>query len=216
MSEEELFREVDEDVQRARYKQLWQRYGRYVVIAVFVILGAAVAFVWWQNFQQSRRAAFSDQFAQATRLADEGRYGEAVDAFADLADAAGGGYSVLARLRHAALLVDEGDVSGATELYDGIANDRGVDGVYRDLAVVLSALNNLDFGDAAELTGRLEPLTEDGNPWRYSARELIGLLAIRDGDDARAREIFQDLADDLTAPQGLRARAAELLAALGQ
>lgn len=215
MSEEELFREVDEDVQRQRYAELWQRYGRYVVIAVFVVLGAVVAFVLWQNFQQSQRAARSDRFDQAAQLADQGRYGEAIGAFGELAGVSGG-YGMLAKLRQAALLVEQGDIDGATAVYDAVAGDSGVDRIYRDLAVVLGALNNLDLGDPAALTARLEPLAGTDNPWNHTARELIGLLAVRSGDSERARALFQDLADDLTTPRGLRARAAEMLATLGQ
>ena len=45
--------------------------------------------------------------------------------------------------------------------------------------------------------------------------ELSALLAQRTGDGAKAKEYYTKLADDLTAPQGMRARATEMLAIIG-
>ena len=60
----------------------------------------------------------------------------------------------------------------------------------------------------------MQPLTADSSPWRFTALELTGLLAHRANDDTKAKTIFAKLADDREAPQGVRARAAEILASL--
>ena len=36
-----------------------------------------------------------------------------------------------------------------------------------------------------------------------------------EGDETAARQLYQEIADDLTAPPGVRARAAQVLASLG-
>ena len=79
----------------------------------------------------------------------------------------------------------------------------------------MSVLHRLDSGNPDSLTEELAPLTADDNPWRYSALELMALLAHRAGDKTRAVEHYTRLADDAAAPQGLRARAAEMLSYLG-
>ncbi len=53
-----------------------------------------------------------------------------------------------------------------------------------------------------------------GNPWRYSGLELTAVLAAKSGDKARATELYRKLADDPEALAAIRARAAEMLAAL--
>ncbi len=67
---------------------------------------------------------------------------------------------------------------------------------------------------AAVLRGHLEPLAADGQPFHASARELLALIALREGDRAGARELYTKIADDREAPSGLHARAAQMLAAL--
>ena len=215
MSDEQLFREVEEDVRRERFEALWKRYGRYVVAAVALIAVVVVAVVLWLQFQERQRLAAGEQFAGAAQLAAEGELERALDEFAALADGGGRGYRLLARLRQAALLVELGDVEDAVALYDEIAADGGVDSVYQDLASLLAVMHQVDNGEPADLTERLAPMLADDNPWRFSARELTAILAMRAGDTDRARELFTDISADLDAPAGLRARAAELLAALG-
>ncbi|MGH6960822.1 MAG: tetratricopeptide repeat protein, partial [Dongiaceae bacterium] len=124
------------------------------------------------------------------------------------------GYAALARLQEAALQAKAGNAAAAVSIYDKLSTDTSVDRAFRELAVILVALQTLDTATPADLTARLAPLTAADNPWRYTALELTGLLAKRGGDLEGARQIFAALADDLNAPQALRGRAAELLAAL--
>jgi len=57
-------------------------------------------------------------------------------------------------------------------------------------------------------------LAAAGNPWRASALDLTAAAKLKAGDRGGALAIYKELADDLSAPQGLRARAAEMAAAL--
>jgi len=211
----EIFHEVDEDVRRERYEKLWKAYGKYLVGAVVAIVVATVAVVGWRQYQLSQREAEGERFAAALALAAEGRSTEAATAFAELAGDAGAGYRLLARFQAAAALKASGASDRAVAIYDRIAADGGGGEVLRDLAALLAVQTLFDQAPAAELERRLAPLLGADNPWRYSARELAALVALKSGDRAAAREGFAALADDAAAPAGLRARAAEMLAALG-
>jgi hypothetical protein len=74
-------------------------------------------------------------------------------------------------------------------------------------------MQGLDSDPQATIT-RLEPLTASGKPWRASALELTAAARLKLGDKTAALEIYKKLADDLAAPEGVRARAAEMAAAL--
>ena len=53
-----------------------------------------------------------------------------------------------------------------------------------------------------------------GSPWRATALELTAAARLKSGDTSGALTLYNSLADDLAAPQSLRARAAEMAAAL--
>ena len=70
--------------------------------------------------------------------------------------------------------------------------------------------------DSGELRAMLEPLMAAGNGFRPLAMELNAILLLRDGERAAAQQVYGEIADDLTAPPGLRARAAQVLASLAE
>jgi hypothetical protein len=211
----DIFKEVEEDLRREKLEQLWQRYGRVVIaLAVLVVIGTAGS-VAWQRYQQHREAQLAQQYGAAIALTDPstGDLAKADAALANIADA-GGGYGALASLERAAVKAKAGDLEGATQIYDALAADSGTPAALRDLARLLKVMRLVDSGDPAALTTSLEPLMAPENPWRFSATELAALLALRSGDQKRATELFTQLADDQAAPSSLRARAAEMAAAL--
>ncbi|MCH8182796.1 MAG: tetratricopeptide repeat protein [Proteobacteria bacterium] len=211
----DIFREVDEDVRKERYGKLWKAYGRYIIAAVTLIILGTVAGVSWTSYQKSVKEGRGDRFAAALVLARDGSSEQAADAFAALADDAGGGVGALARLQQAAALIEAGDSNAAIDAYDMLAEDGSADRLLRDLARLLAAMNSLDNASTGELTDRLAPLIRDDNAFRYSARELQALVSYRAGDVAGALSQLRALSDDPEAPPGLRQRAAEMIIALG-
>ncbi|MGQ0675286.1 MAG: DUF2659 family protein [Rhodospirillales bacterium] len=211
----DIFQEIDEDLRRDRLTELWKRYGNYLAAAAALIVLGTAGIVGWREYRERQNKAQADVFIKAMEQAQTGETDAAKAAFARLAKDAGAGYAMLARLQQAALLSKAGDAAGAVMLYEEIAADGRVEQALRDLAVLLIAQNTIDSADPAQLTQRLSSLAQDKNPWRHTAMELQALLAKRAGDTAKAKEIYTKLADDLSAPQSLRARATEMLAILG-
>lgn len=211
----DIFQEVEEDVRRERFEKLWKRYGNYVVGVALAAVLVTAGIVWWRDYQRKQNEARAERFLAALEQAGRGEADPAKAAFAKLAEDGGAGYATLARLQQGALLAKAGDAAGAVKQYEAIAADGRIDQLFRDFAVVLIAQETIETADPAALTQRLQALTGDKNPWRHSATELMALLAKRAGDAAKAKELYTRLADDLTAPQGMRARATEMLAIIG-
>ena len=210
----DIFREVDEDLQRDKFKQLWEKYNVVAIAAAVALVAGTGGWQAWKAYRIHRDEANSERYMAAGRLAATGKTKEAIAAYAEIGKDAGGGYAALARLHEAALLAQMGDQAGASAVYDEVAADGGVERSLRDLATLLAVEHAGEKADAAALIKRLEPLTDAGNPWRYSAIELSAVLATRMGDVAKARTLYAQIADDGGAPASLRARAAEMLAAL--
>jgi|HigsolmetaAR204D_1030405.scaffolds.fasta_scaffold11592_3 hypothetical protein len=210
----DLFREVDEALREDRAKTLWDRYGSLVIaLAAALVLGTA-GFAFWQNHQAQQNQERSAMLAQVLTLAEENP-AEAADQFAALA-ASGGNQALLARFYEAGLRAEAGHSEAAVDLYREIAGDSSVSGTWRDLARLLAVMHGLDDDDPAVLEAELAPLAAADSPWRFSAREMTGLLALRQGDTERARTLFAELADAPDAPAGVRARAGELAALLSE
>jgi hypothetical protein len=218
LSQDSLLREIDEDIRRERYARLWKRFGNYIIAAVVALLLGIAGYQFWQYRVDSQRQQASAQLASASTLTGTDR-AAAEQTLAGLAAEGPAGIAVLAGLRHAALLAESGDVQAARAAYQQVQRSAS-DPLYRDLAVVREAMVALAQEDApidAEaIIDKLKPLTSDGNPWRFSARELTALLASRSGQIAEARSLLGELSADPLAPAGVRERARQLLGDLAR
>jgi hypothetical protein len=74
----------------------------------------------------------------------------------------------------------------------------------------------MDDGDPAQLASRLQPLAEGEGAFRLTAVELQALLAHKQGERARAVELYKQVADAADVPPAQRQRATQMLALLRQ
>lgn len=204
MSDESLFREVDEEVRQEQFKKLWARYGKFVIgLAVLVIIGVA-GMEGWRYFQLKQSQEAGDSFFAAADLAAAGKAADAVKQFEAIDKT---GFADLGRLRAAAALAAEGKLDEAVKLYDQVGADAKVDQTLRDLARVRAAAVLADTASFADIETRLKDFTGADSAWRHIAREILAALQFRLKDYAGADKQVQAILADPATPPPLRQRA---------
>jgi hypothetical protein len=201
----DIFTEVDEEVRREQLKKLWDRYGNYVVAAVFLVVAAVAAWRGYDYWQTRRAGEFGAAYDAASRLADEGKHDEAAAAFAKIIADGTPGYRVLAGLREANEIAQR-DPKAAVAAYDKIAGETTGQPLVSELAAIRAAFLLVDTAKLDEMTQRLEPLAQPGGAFRHTARELLALSAWHNGDAAATRRWADAAKSDPEAPSGLRSR----------
>jgi len=209
-----LIQEVDEDLRREHYLKLWRIYGKYAIAAVIAIVLGVAGHQAWLNWRERQFQTEAASFEAAQDLLAAGKRAEAIGKLAEIQGAARGGFAMAAGFQRAELQLEAGDEAAAIASYDALSKGSFPQ-AFRDLAVLKSSLLTLEKDDPEMLRKRLQPLAEPGNGWRFTATELLALLAERQGDKSLAVSYFKKLADDPETPQTIRARAAEMLAVEG-
>jgi hypothetical protein len=207
LSDESLFREVDEEVRREQAAKLWERYGNYVVALSVGIIVAVAAFKGWQYWQNKQAEEAGSAYFGALSLLAKGKTEEAQKAFEKLASGGHYGYATLARLQEAASLAGLGKTEEAVKAYDAIAADSSVDAKLRDLARIRAGYLLAGSASLDELKKRLEPLDRPDGSWVNAVREIIAAAAYRAGDYKEADRRMNEILADPQAPQGARQRA---------
>lgn len=210
----DIFREVDEELQRKQFKKLWDRYGYVIIATALLIVALTAGYRGWQAYRDSVAAERGDRFLAALEMSEQGRAEEARAALEELADDAGRGYSLLARFRAASDRASAGDVEGAIEAFDALSRDADYDTFVQDLARIRAGYLAVDVVGFDAVSERVSDLVVAANPLRFSAREILGLSAYRAGKLDVAREQFEALRDDSETPPELRQRAEFMLALL--
>ncbi len=214
MSDESLFREVDEEVRREQLEKMWKRYGNWFVAFSVGLIVAVAAFKGWQYYEKKQAQAAGAAYIDALNLYDAGKREEAALKLADLAAGSHKGVAVLARLQQAGIAAGKGDRQAAARIYAEVAADASVETPLRDLARVRQALLLADTAKADELRSILGGLDVEGNPWRALAREVLALAELREGRLKEAQKLLAAIAADPGTPAEARSRVRVMLEAL--
>lgn len=215
MSDDLIFREVDEDVRRERMEAVWKRYGGIAVGVAVLIVAIVAGSVWWKDYQKSEREDQGGQFEAAQVLLLEGRAAEAAAAFEKLAAEGNSGYQVLAAIQAAEARAEAGEAEAALSAYDRmIANDAGTDR-QRDILRMKAALLALELhgGDAA--IERLGSLADEEGTFRNAAREVKASALLANGDRDGAIAELKAIAGDANTTAAQRDRVSRFLLSLG-
>jgi hypothetical protein len=208
----DIFREVDEDLRHEQYKRLWDRFGPYVIGLAVLIVALTAGWRLWEYWQLRSAQATGDRFVAALELADKGKHDEAIAALDQIAADGSGRYPVLADFRVASEKADAGDLKGAVAAFDALAASSSTPDMIKPIARLRAALLLVDTASLADLEARIGDLAKTGEPWRHSAREILGLAAWRAGDLDTARKYYEEITADQEKPADLETRAQFMLA----
>ena len=200
----DIFHEVEEEVRRERFDQLWKQYGDYIIAGVALVVIAIAGWQLWQRYETNQRMKASETLIAAQTAAAGGDIGKATPQFALVAKDAPSGYAKMAKLSQAGALFATGQRAAAVEIYKGIAADDS--GPIGKLALLRAGWALADSAPRAELATLLAPLNDDKSAWRFSAREILAYADYHAGDIAKALAEFRALAEDKDAPDAMRNR----------
>jgi len=216
MTHDNLFQEVEEDLERQKLEALWKRYGGLIIAGAVAIVLATGAITTWHSWRAKK-----EQEATAGLIAiinqakpDPDKQIAALESFAQ--QGTNKTQAVFARLYAAADAAKEGKRDQALQLYDVVAADTKTDPAFRQFADLMAVQMQMDSADPAALSQRLQALTAPDAPWRFTAMEYQGYLALRANDKAKARQIFTALSQDASAPHSLSERAGDMMRLLAE
>jgi hypothetical protein len=114
-------------------------------------------------------------------------------------------------MRAATELAEAGDTAAATETFQTVAGDSATPANLRRVARLRAALLQADSLSFEEMQSAIGDLAEPGQPFRHTARDLLGMVAWRTGNYTEARALFTQIIEDVDTPQNLGQRAAVML-----
>lgn len=207
-----LFREVEEELRRERLEKIWKDYGTFFIAGAVAIVLGVLGYKYWENQRISSTYNSGVRYEQALRLMGDKKDADAQKDFEKLATDGSGGYRALALLQLAGAQYRDGKRAEALKTFDRVATDGNANSILRGFATLQAAGLQLGQADFAELENRLTPLMAEGAPWRFSARELLGLAAFRAGKFTDARALLTPLFVEEGVPESISTRAQIIMA----
>ena len=205
----DIFQEIDEDLRQDKAARLWKAYGKYIVaLAIFIILAIA-SYRFIEHKNEKNREQTSELYELASETGRSGDKKAAIELLSDEMFDENIGYSIISKLKKAALAKSNNDLEGTEIVLKEIITNKDIPLYLRDLARL-----KLFASDSDNNSSQLEVLIEEEGPWKFLALELKGGIQLEGGNLKEARSIFKELTDDSNTPNNLRRRASEILKAL--
>jgi hypothetical protein len=202
----DVFREVDEEVRRDQLASLWSKYSIAFVGAAVLLVGGVAGWRYTEyRALKAAEAAGASLDAATRQLRDPDSAADGEKALAAIAQGDAKGYATIARFR-AASAQGRNDASAAAASFDALAADTTLDETLRSLARLRAAMLRVDTRPYAEIRPALEPLAAPTAPWRHTARELLGVSALKAGEMDEAGRWFDQLVTDPETPVALKQR----------
>jgi hypothetical protein len=200
--------EVTEEVRRDRLFGLFRKYGWIGVVVILALVGGTA----WTEWQKSRDAARAEAFGDALIDAlDHGTPEERREALASV-PATGEQVAILNLILGSDPAEDKAATLAALE---SVANNAALSPAYRDLAVLRRVLVGGADLALADRRAALDGIAVAGRPYRTLAAEQLAYLLIEEGKPDEAVVALTALTQDQEASAALRARAGQVVTALG-
>ena len=203
---EPLEDEVNEELRRQQLKSIWDRFGVYIIgFAVLIILSVGGnEIINHLNNRVSQRE--SNAFDNALSLIEKGNDSAGLDQLIKLTEGKTG-YKGLALFRLSSESLTNGNYQEAVDYLKKASLDKTLTNNLRVFAKIKAGLILVDNGSFSEVDVLLKEVIESGGPFSFHAKEILALALIKNGRDLEAQEIFQEIANDASAPPVLARRA---------
>lgn len=209
----DVFDQVEEELRSDRYKRLARTWLPVVGGVLLVALIAALAWWGWQKMETSKADKASIAYQRGLESLESNNLVGADAAFVQAAGEGNAAYKALALQHRAGIAVQQNRIPAAVELFDEAAA-ASRDPVLRDGAAYKAALLVMDTASLEDVQARLEPLIEEGRPFRAFAREALAAAQLQHGKTAEARSTLVVLKNSLDTPRELSQRAELALASI--
>lgn len=209
----DVFDQVEEELRSDRYKRLARTWLPVVGGVLLVALIAALAWWGWQKMETAKADKASIAYQRGLESLETDNLVGADAAFVQAADEGNAAYKALALQHRAGIAVRQNRIPAAVELFDEAAG-ASRDPLLSDGAAYKAALLLIDTASLEDVQARLEPLTEEGRPFRAFAREALAMAQLQHGKTAEARSTLVVLKNSLDTPREISQRAELALASI--
>lgn len=207
-----FIREVDEDVKNDNFKELWKKYGAYIVAFVVIAVTAAVCFDRIKLWKIQQNQLKTENYMAAAQLKENPQ--ETLAALQKISTDEDNIFADFAKLQIANVLLTQEKNDEALATLQALADDKNADRAVRDVALIKLASYKVDTISKAELEQLLQPVLTENTSWAPLANDLLAMAAIKEGDIETAKEIYGKILKTKDLPEEFKNKIQDMLTSI--
>ena len=203
---EEIISEIEEDLQKERFKKYWKNYGKYISLLIVFIIFSVGGWQIYEFIEKRRNIEASNIFLNILDVSKEDteKAIEEIDKIKNLPN----GYELLIKFQKANLHVKNNQISDAVLLFNQIHIDSSIDQNYRDIAFLLSIMHQYKQENSI---AKLDNIITTNEHFAMLAKELKAYILYDDGKIKGAQNILEEILNSPNISQRSNERISNIL-----
>ena len=198
-----IFREVDEDIRKERYINLFRKYGVYVIAIIVIIVGTLAGIQFYSGYQVNKNEML---FAEYINII-ENNSDDTLEKLSDSGETSNIFLNGMYLLKRSDLLVASGQIDQATLLLSEAIENNNLNKIHNDVAIYKLLMINIETLSIEEIKSYQNKLISEVDAF-YLIEELIAIKFLLEGQKEDAIKKFSELSTNNSVPIEIKNRSA--------
>ena len=198
-----IFREVDEDIRKERYINLFRKYGVYVIAIIIIIVGTLAGIQFYSGYQVNKNEML---FAEYINII-ENNSDDTLEKLSDSGNTSNLFLNGMYLLKRSDLLVASGQIDQATSLLSEAIENNTFNKIHNDVAIYKLLMINIETLSIEEIKSYQDKLISEVDAF-YLTEELIAIKFLIEGQKEDAIKKFSELSTNNSVPIEIKNRSA--------
>ena len=206
-----IFNEVDEDIRKERYKNLWSNYGKYIIGFLILIV---ITFSLTQYFQAkniSDNKAILDLYYSAAEKIEKNQLDFANQELEIVYSEKNKTLAALSGFKLSETYLKNNQKEAALSLLEEITDNSSLEKIYRELALYKYIMINFENVNINDIENKIASIGVNKKILNPYFQEIIGIKYLTIGSIKKANSIFTDLLFKEGTPFDLKMRLDKLI-----
>ena len=198
-----IFREVDEDIRKERYINLFRKYGVYAIAIIVIIVGTLAVIQFYSGYQVNKNEML---FAEYINII-ENNSDDTLEKLSDSGNTSNLFLNGMYLLKRSDLLVASGQIDQATLLLSEAIGNNTLNKIHNDVAIYKLLMINIETLNIEEIKSYQNKLISEVDAF-YLTEELIAIKFLIEGQKEDAIKKFSELSTNNSVPIEIKNRSA--------
>ena len=198
-----IFREVDEDIRKERYINLFRKYGVYVIAIIVIIVGTLAGIQFYSGYQVNKNEMLFAEYIDII----ENNSDDTLEKLSDSGNTSNLFLNGMYLLKRSDLLVASGQIDQATLLLSEAIENNALNKIHNDVAIYKLLMINIETLSIEEIKSYQNKLISEVDAF-YLTEELIAIKFLIEGQKENAIKKFSELSTNNSVPKEIKNRSA--------
>jgi len=196
-----IFREVDEDIRKERYINLFRKYGVYGIGIIIIIVGTLAGIQYYSSYQINKNEILFEEYINIIENNSEDTF----DQLSDSSDTSNSFLNGMKVLKKSDLLIAMDQIDEATFLLNEAIENKSLNKIHHDVAIYKLLMINIETFSLEEIKSYQNKLITEVDAF-YLTEELIAIKFLIEGKKEEAIKKFTELSVENNVPIEIKNR----------